>query len=64
MPHDKNGREVRKGDRVAAEFVVEEVWPSDDACNVSLRTPGEHGPRNVSSSITLNANQVEVVGGD
>lgn len=36
MPHDKNGRELKKGDRVTMEFEVTAVHAGATACNVNL----------------------------
>jgi hypothetical protein len=36
MPHDRNGKELRKGDRVTMEFDVLDVSIGEDACNVHL----------------------------
>jgi hypothetical protein len=47
MPHDRNGKELRKGDRVTMEFDVLDVSMSDDGCNVHLAAVapgGEYAP--------------------
>lgn len=47
MPHDKNDQEISKGDRVTIEFIVKDVYTSEDHCNLSLESvegmpPGGH----------------------
>lgn len=37
MPHDKNGAELKPGDRVLVEFTVKDVFPGAETCEVSLR---------------------------
>jgi hypothetical protein len=47
MPHDRNGKELRKGDRVTMEFDVLDVSIGEDACNVHLAAvapEGEYAP--------------------
>jgi hypothetical protein len=58
MPHDKNGKEVKVGDKVLVEMTVEAVYPGADTCNVSLgrRTEGEQ-----QLSLTCQAAQTEIV---
>jgi hypothetical protein len=44
MPHDRNGREVQKGDVVWLRATVLEVYASETACNVRVKIhapPGE-----------------------
>lgn len=58
MPHDRNGRELKAGDRVLVPCVVREVYSGEEFCNVTLDTvepmfPGEHR-----TALTLNARQV------
>lgn len=56
--HDINGAELKKGDRVLVEMVVDDVSADQDYCNVQLETV--HGmPGNGTKSIlTLNTKQV------
>lgn len=37
MPHDKNGVELHRGDKVLVEMTVHEVYPGAETCEVSLR---------------------------
>lgn len=61
--HDKNGKPIKKGDKVIVEAIVEETFATDEFCNVQLGigTDKEHGAHNVQSRVTLNAKQVEVI---
>lgn len=61
MPHDKTGRLVRKGDIVLVEMEVYNVDSSPDFCNCTLKIQGEHGPHNITGSLTLNTKQVVVI---
>lgn len=38
MPHDKDGKEIKVGDRVTIEFEVKEVHMTENFCNVNLRS--------------------------
>jgi len=42
--HDRNGTELRKGDRVMVECVIEDLLPGDDYCNVTLETVSGRRP--------------------
>jgi hypothetical protein len=50
VPHDSQGLELKAGDRVALVCVVQEVFPTETACNANFRAvppPGaerEHPP--------------------
>lgn len=58
MPHDKNGNELKVGDKVNVEFTVTGVYPGAETCNVSLgrSIEGEQG-----LSLTAQAKQCELV---
>lgn len=58
MPHDKNGKELKPGDKVSVEMTVTAVYPGADTCNVSLerRIDGEQ-----SLFLTCQAAQTELV---
>lgn len=48
--HDRNGTELRTGDRVLVECTIAELSPSEDYCNVDLETisgrrPDQHKER-------------------
>lgn len=49
MPHDKNGKPLKKGDRVTMEFEVESISEGETACNVTLKAveddSGEYRPQ-------------------
>lgn len=58
--HDRNGTPLQKGDIVLVVARVRETWTSEDYCNLGLDIGFEkdHGPDNVTGSLTLNARQV------
>lgn len=59
MPHDKNGAELKVGDRVTVECEVMSVYEGDTACNLSIQVvEPAHGGGDYKPSITLNAGQV------
>lgn len=57
--HDRNGTPLKAGDIVLVEAKIKETYASEDYCNVQLSIgfEKEHGPDNVTSSVTLNARQ-------
>lgn len=57
--HDRNGTPLKQGDVVLIEAKVAETYESVDYCNVQLSIgfEKEHGPDNVTSSVTLNTRQ-------
>lgn len=61
--HDKNGKPIKKGDKVIIEAVVRETYATDEFCNIQLGIgmDEEHAAHNVQAYVTLNAKQVEVV---
>jgi hypothetical protein len=59
MPHDKNGSELKPGDKVTLEMTVRDVYPGADMCNVSLVRAIE-GEQQL--SLTCQAAQTEKVG--
>lgn len=63
MPHDRNGKELKKGDRVTLTAVVDEVYAADEFCNVRIAIGCDepHGPANVHGAVTLNTRQVEKI---
>jgi hypothetical protein len=58
--HDRNGTPLKVGDVVLVEARVAEVYESADYCNARLDVgfEKEHGPDNVTGSITVNTRQV------
>ena len=58
MPHDKNGKEWKPGDKVNVEMTVSAVYPGADMCNVSLARSIE-GEQSL--SLTCQAKQCELV---
>lgn len=61
MPHCNKGRELKVGDRVMIECVVESVQPAVDYCNVTVRTVRPMPPYTDGTTITLNTKQTESV---
>lgn len=61
--HDKNGKPLKKGDKVLVEAVIEQTHASEDFCNITLGIgkEKEHGADNIHSSVTLNSRQVELI---
>lgn len=62
MPHDKNGVELKAGDRVTVECVVEEVSATPDHCNVKLKTVEPFHPNKDGNTSWFNTKQVVKVG--
>lgn len=58
MPHDRNGNEIRPGDRVTVECEVESVTMQADYCNVTLKTCSPMPPYSAPTTLVLNAQQV------
>ena len=61
MPHDRDGIEVKPGDRVLVECVVKAVHSTADYCNVDLETVSPMPPRDTSTMLTMNTRQVRKV---
>jgi hypothetical protein len=61
MPHDKNGKELKVGDRVNVEYEVTAVHTGEEYCNVSLQTVEPMFPGDSKTPATLNAKQVELL---
>lgn len=60
MPHDKNGVELKKGDEVLMRMKVLEVYPQQEACNVTLEAIG--GPKHeYHPQLTCNTRLVEKI---
>lgn len=59
MPHCNNGHELRVGDRVMVECVVEGVYQTEgeNFCNVNLRTVLHMPPYETGSTFTANTRQ-------
>lgn len=60
MPHDRRGKELKAGDRVTIEAIVETVQAGVDYCNVTLKTIHPMPPYTAGTTITLNTQQVEL----
>lgn len=58
MPHDKNGKLLKPGDKVSVEFTVTAVYPGADMCNISLARSVE-GEQSL--SLTCQAKQCDLV---
>lgn len=61
MPHCNKGRELKVGDRVMVECVVESVQASVDYCNVTVRTVRPMPPYTDGTTIVLNTRQTEKI---
>lgn len=62
--HDKNGKPLKKGDRVTIEAEIKETYATDEYCNVQLAVGEkgqEHGPHNVTAFVTVNAKQTTLI---
>lgn len=61
--HDKNGKPIKKGDKVIVEAVVLETYATTDFCNVQLGIgrDAEHSAHNVHGTLTINTKQVELI---
>lgn len=57
--HDVNGAEIKKGDRVLVEFEVADLYPGNDACNVSLCAVHAQSS-GYKPTLTLNTKQIGV----
>lgn len=63
--HDKNGKPIKKGDKVLVEAVIAETHATEDFCNVQLAI-GRDKPNaadNIHGTVTLNSRQVELIEG-
>lgn len=58
--HDKNGKPLKKGDKVTVEAEIVETYGAVDYCNVQLGIglDQENGPANVHGRLTINSRQV------
>lgn len=61
MPHCNKGHELKVGDRVMIECVVEDVQAGVDYCNVTVRTVRPMPPYADGTAIVLNTKQTEKV---
>lgn len=61
--HDKNGKPIKKGDRVRIEGVIENTAATEEFCNITvgIGREQEHGAFNIHGTVVLNAKQVEVI---
>lgn len=58
MPHDRNGNELKVGDRVLVECDVDSITMQEDYCNVTLKTRSPMPPYTDPTTLVLNAKQV------
>lgn len=58
MPHDKNGCELKVGDKVTIEAEVTQISPNPDYCNMTVATVEPMHPGKHMTTITLNCKQV------
>ena len=58
--HDKNGKPIKKGDKVTVEAVIAETYATEDFCNVQLwiGRDAEHSAQNVHGTLTINSKQI------
>lgn len=61
MPHCNRGRELKVGDRVMIECVVESVQTGIEFCNVTVKTIRPMPPYETGTTITLNTKQTESI---
>jgi len=59
MPHDRNGAELKVGDRVLIEAEVVSITMDSLYCNATVRTVCPMPPYQDGTSITLNTKQLE-----
>lgn len=62
--HDKNGKALKVGDRVTIEAEISATNAGEEFCNVTLKVGEkgqEHGPHNVTSTVTANAKQATLI---
>lgn len=64
MPHCSRGREIKVGDRVMIECIVESVQEGEEYCNVNLRTVRPMPPYTDGTVIVLNTRQTESLPAD
>ncbi len=60
MPHDVNGRVIKKGDRVNVRCVVKEVQAGEEYCNCLLETVHPMYPAEHKTSLVVNTRQAEL----
>jgi hypothetical protein len=58
MPHDRDGAELKPGDRVSIPCVVDRVNPGTDYCNVTVHTESNCFPGDYPTVVRLNSQQV------
>lgn len=61
MPHCNRGRELKVGDRVMVECIVESVQVNEDYCNATVRTVRPMPPYTDGMVIVLNTKQTESI---
>lgn len=59
MPHDRDGVELKVGDRVMVPCIVTAIHLTTDFCNVDLQTVRPMPPLEAMTAITLNSKQVQ-----
>jgi len=58
MPHDKNGVELKIGDRVLIEAEVTSITMTEEYCNATVKTVLPMPPYADGTSVTLNTKQM------
>lgn len=61
MPHDKNGNVLKVGDIVNVPCKIKSISMGEEYCNVELQTIEKMFPSDNTSTMNLNAKQVEFV---
>ena len=49
--HDRNGKELKKGDKVIIEAIITHLDPTEDYCNVNLETVHGRRPDGIKETI-------------
>lgn len=62
MPHDRNGIELKVGDKVFVPMIVEFIYATEKFCNTSLVSEIPMYPGETKSHLTVNTKQVEKAG--
>lgn len=60
MPHDKNGKPLKAGDKVIIRATISTVSEGDAYCNLTLATDEPMYPGTSKTGLNLNAKQVEL----
>jgi hypothetical protein len=61
MPHDKNGTELKVGDKVLIRGTVKSIQPTPDYCNVTVESDEGRKPDDAKETYCTNAAVLERV---